>query len=909
MVGRDGGIFGFVDRLVAQWRRAVEGERSAAAPTVSALSPPSRPRAPIVTRGAGARARLFPGDGGERSGASDQRPPTIPTPPGIDASGLFERDPAQPPMRDGRPDAEARERIRERLAPCDAIPGLWSAATAHVLDGDPLAEDRLSWDAFGPVRRRVFELEHSRRERRIDDWEARRRFENFLGDLSTPIALRFARIETLMKHTGRADAVAAARPYVDRAFSRFLDYGSTRVRSVNDLYWAAQARGLDPVRFATTLGARWSADSASDPLSGVADAGALWRRLRPTIVAAEDALAEMGVSPKLLAELCRHGLLEGAALDLTLRRAAVAAETGELRVRLLGTLEQAPALERAQAIRRLLATGSAKERAGAVSLIDALEGPAALPALRDRLASERAKRVRAAIEAAIAFRERESASLAAGDGAPETSAAPTATEGPSTSAESSETAAGSRTEAMGAPHPTAEDAPDALRILAIDGSMLVIPPEAPPPAPEPLTEEQIALLQAALERRVRDELERRTSRIEFARSVGLNEHHWPEDVAAQDVAPVALEAARRRLTDPDRQWSLAVWFDRMLPGRQGKHHAPGDRVGGHFAAFLETRLPLFAAARVVEHTRPEWIYAGSACAWADPLNRALFAHLEAGADIRTLVRLWEGIQTDQRGAARWALSGKAHGDPAFRPYPSHFYLLASHLPLVARALVSPRDVRHGRGPVVANDRALGFIEAWPGVPEALREPLMTIGLSAEKTRRRRAWALLSPAIGLDAALIKTLNGRSAAKRAAAAAWLAHRGGAAAVDALADRAAREREPFALREILEALLTLDADVQPLLSADRLVAMAAHGLGDGVPKELDGYRLDALPPARWREGGRVDGRILRWWAIWEGGRPDLSRRRLPHALLDRLAPEDAARLGTHVLDIGIDSALREG
>ncbi len=186
---------------------------------------------------------------------------------------------------------------------------------------------------------------------------------------------------------------------------------------------------------------------------------------------------------------------------------------------------------------------------------------------------------------------------------------------------------------------------------------------------------------------------------------------------------------------------------------------------------------------------------------------------------------------------------------------------AHHIDGLVQSLVG--DVIHG----YSFGRAGLFRAAatLPAQPFALVNALFALALAGGKADRSLAQQALHSHPGKEARIIEALADGRADTRAVAAQWLGRLRYAGAVPALEKAVAKEKHDVAKGAMLDALQLMGQPVEKYLDRKALAADAAKSLAKGMPKDIDWFPWDTLPPVTWADTqAAVPHEVLRWMLV---------------------------------------------
>jgi len=277
----------------------------------------------------------------------------------------------------------------------------------------------------------------------------------------------------------------------------------------------------------------------------------------------------------------------------------------------------------------------------------------------------------------------------------------------------------------------------------------------------------------------------------------------------------------------------------------------------------------------------------------EPLARKL---REEGGDLRAAFEVLAPFDMTPRNQLSQLLREGSRDSPLPEPLPpSMFHLMIDHLDLFEEALgARPQSGRDA----LDCPTALNVLALFPKIPAALAPALLEVGLNGRKNQRKRAQALLAPAVGIDQALIVQLSSPAKEVRAEAAAWIGERRITSAEKALRQTLKAEKSEDSRAVMLTALARIGADISEEFSEKKLRAEAEKGLAAPI-KSLGWFPFDAVPRVSWQSGKGVPPDVVKWWIVLADKLKNPAGNALFDLYLDSLLPADAAKLGLFLLE----------
>lgn len=419
---------------------------------------------------------------------------------------------------------------------------------------------------------------------------------------------------------------------------------------------------------------------------------------------------------------------------------------------------------------------------------------------------------------------------------------------------------------------------DKTTYVALDGSLVEVPPMPPLPEPSAIPEETMKLLLPALRSY------NQTVEMGHREAAATKERwHWSsqwkpveEGVLARMKQVAELVGSR----DPYR--SLFQWIR-----FEHKNHRSG------IDAFLSS--PTLSIRHLVKIASSTWgtglLYLLGNENFA--ISVAIRRRIAEGTDLRSIQALWAEnggedaitryLETD------WASSSEAMGL-------EHFWtLIAERFDQIEEAL----GFRPQSGSKPLNlSRGLELLAMLPAVPQRFLLPLMTVATGTRKGPRAEARKLLAGAPDIEPAIAGLMGDGKQEVRAGAAEWLGQRDAKGSIAAIRTALKGEKTDVCRAAMISALEKLGEDVSDFFDPVRLKQEAERGLAKTQSKGLEWFPMDALPALNWRDGTGVDKALVAWWVVLANKLKQPGGNAMMDLCLDRLVPRDAHRLGQSVL-----------
>ena len=199
-------------------------------------------------------------------------------------------------------------------------------------------------------------------------------------------------------------------------------------------------------------------------------------------------------------------------------------------------------------------------------------------------------------------------------------------------------------------------------------------------------------------------------------------------------------------------------------------------------------------------------------------------------------------------------------------------------------------------------RAIRFLAHMPKPPQRYFGPLLELATGTGKTGRAEARAMLAGAPGLIDRVLLQLDDTRQEVRAGAALWLADLKAPEAARPLRARLSKEKSDLARAAILSALSKMGEDLSDYVGPDALAAEAEKTLKKARLDRLDWLLSPSLPKVAYRDGTPVPETVLKAWIHTADKLKQPGGNALFGIYLDQLAPDDAMRFSTWILDAWI-------
>ena len=161
--------------------------------------------------------------------------------------------------------------------------------------------------------------------------------------------------------------------------------------------------------------------------------------------------------------------------------------------------------------------------------------------------------------------------------------------------------------------------------------------------------------------------------------------------------------------------------------------------------------------------------------------------------------------------------------------------------------------------------AIAIAGMLPVLPKSIENAMWAIALGEAKTDRPLVRRALSKAPGRLQRGLQAIQDGKQSIRIAGAELLAELGDSAAVEPLKKALKTEKQEAVKGSFLQAIELLGGDVEEFLGRRKQLLDAKKALEKKMPKGMDWFPLDALPPVRWAEDDKpVAAEIVRWWVI---------------------------------------------
>lgn len=281
-------------------------------------------------------------------------------------------------------------------------------------------------------------------------------------------------------------------------------------------------------------------------------------------------------------------------------------------------------------------------------------------------------------------------------------------------------------------------------------------------------------------------------------------------------------------------------------------------------------------------------------------TKALLSKLEQGLDFRVPVKMLAKREIAEDHVARRVLESTYSSPYLDVNIPTLPYYFLEHIDLIEEAL--GQRPRSGKASLSEN-AALGLLAWMPQIPARLLHPILNVALAGSKNGRAQARALLTKAQGIDDAIIARLTDGKKGVRASTAEWIGTRGMKHAIPALKTALKKDKAEEARAAMLTALSKLGEDISEHFSEKALLAEAKKGLAKPIGKSMQWFPFAAVPHLKWSDGKAVDPTIVKWWIVLAEKLKDPAGNALFELYLDRLKPEDAEHFSLFLLQSFIE------
>ena len=230
-------------------------------------------------------------------------------------------------------------------------------------------------------------------------------------------------------------------------------------------------------------------------------------------------------------------------------------------------------------------------------------------------------------------------------------------------------------------------------------------------------------------------------------------------------------------------------------------------------------------------------------------------------------------------------------------YPSHalWPYLAQNLDVFDEAFgLKPQNkVKVGR------IEAIQMLTAFPQTPLRFFGPLLEAATGVTKAGRQESRDMLQDVEDVDARLVTLLQDTRQAIRAGTANWMAERRNKDFVKPLKARLKKEKSEVAKAAMLTALDRLGEDLSSYVGTKALIAEAEANIKKAKFEKLNWLGMDHLPSVKFKSGARVPDIVLRWWIYLAFKLKEPGGNKLFQLYLDQLTPESAQTFSGWILD----------
>jgi hypothetical protein len=277
----------------------------------------------------------------------------------------------------------------------------------------------------------------------------------------------------------------------------------------------------------------------------------------------------------------------------------------------------------------------------------------------------------------------------------------------------------------------------------------------------------------------------------------------------------------------------------------------------------------------------------------EPVRRAL----QEGLDFRVVVAMFEASGLPASAVVEERLTRWWDRTPlAEYGYKNMWLSFGGHPELIEEALGLRPSNRGYQS--LSETRALTLLSELEHIPERYLDILFDVAIGDRKKLHAAARKLLRPVPGLDQRIIAKLGDAKREVRSNAATWLGERGCREAIAPVESALAKEQDMAGRAALLSALDALGHDISVYFDEKSLKAEATKGLKSAKSSALAWFPFDALPKLKWTIGKAIPPDVIRWWIVLADKLKASEGNALFALYLDRMQPQDAARLGQFLI-----------
>lgn len=200
---------------------------------------------------------------------------------------------------------------------------------------------------------------------------------------------------------------------------------------------------------------------------------------------------------------------------------------------------------------------------------------------------------------------------------------------------------------------------------------------------------------------------------------------------------------------------------------------------------------------------------------------------------------------------------------------------------------------------ITPDRALEALELLPRIPQRYFAKLLDIAVSEKRPLRRQAVALLSDGRDLVARIEGLLDDKRQQVRSNAAIWLADIRSTVSEKMLRTRLKKEKSDPVRAALIESLQRLGADLTDVIGPAVLITEAEAAHAKAAPSLPEWLVANGLPAPHFRDGATVPPPVVRHWLALAIRLKDPSASGQFGIYLDQLLPDDARSFSNWILD----------
>jgi len=258
-------------------------------------------------------------------------------------------------------------------------------------------------------------------------------------------------------------------------------------------------------------------------------------------------------------------------------------------------------------------------------------------------------------------------------------------------------------------------------------------------------------------------------------------------------------------------------------------------------------------------------------------------------------------KTKQGSFLRYITADGTYFSNRIEDYPSHalWPYIAENLDVLDEAF----GLRPQQNVKLSRTEAISMLTVLPKPPLRYFGSLLEAATGSTKAGRQEARDMLECAEDVNTRLVTLLQDTRQAIRAGAAEWMGERNNKDFIKPLKARLKKEKSELAKASILTALDRLGENLTFYIGPKALITEAEANIKKAKFDKLNWLGLDHLPNVKFKNGARVPDNVLKWWIYLAFKLKEPSGNKLFQLFLGQFHPDSAQVLSTWILDSWIN------